>query len=300
MGMSAPGEIAHLARLVDPDVALVTNVREAHMAFFQSLDDVAAAKGELYAVLRPEATAVVNLDDERVLVQAARHAGPRVTFGRHPSADVVLDAIEDRLVPGAALVLRHGDLSLRLQLQLAGAHNAWNALAAMTAVIAVGAEAGAAAAAMARVEPAPGRCRIHRLDAGVLVVDDSYNSSPQALAAILQTLRHCHPAGRKLMVMGDMLELGDREVAYHREAGRRVAQAGCHILVGVGSRARAALETARKAGVPETRWEKDAASAADTLPGLIRPGDLVLVKGSRGVGLEKVVEALLRVSVEAH
>jgi UDP-N-acetylmuramoyl-tripeptide--D-alanyl-D-alanine ligase len=300
MGMNAPGEIAQLARLTRPDIALVTNVRAAHMEFFRSLDEVAAAKGELFAVLRREATSVVNLDDEQLRVQAARHAGPRVTFGRTTSADVVLESFRDRLVPGASLVYRHGGKSRGLQLQLAGAHNAWNAVAALATVVAAGDEPDTAVQAMSRVEPTPGRCRVHRLDAGVVVIDDSYNSSPQALAAILQTLRHCHPAGRKIVVMGDMLELGVRETTYHREAGRRAAQVGVHILVGVGPRARAALDVARKAGVPETRHEKDAASAAETLPGLVRPGDLLLIKGSRAVGLEKVVEALLHVTVEAH
>lgn len=300
MGMNAPGEIAHLTRLTRPDVAIVTNVRPAHMEFFRSLDDVAAAKGELFAVLSREATSVVNLDDEQVRVQAARHAGPRVTFGRNAAADVVLESVRDRLVPGASLVYRYAGRSRGLQLKLAGAHNAWNAIAALATVVAAGEEPDAAVEAMSRVEPAPGRCRVHRLDAGVVVVDDSYNSSPQALGAILQTLRHCHPAGRKIVVMGDMLELGPRETTYHREAGRRAAQVGVHILVGVGPRARAALDVARKAGVPETRHEKDATSAAETLPGLVRPGDLLLIKGSRAVGLEKVVDALLHVTVEAH
>lgn len=297
LGMSAPGEIAHLTRLARPDVGLVTNVRAAHMEFFDSLDDVAAAKGELYAVLRREATSVVNLDDKHVRVQAARHAGPRVTFGRGGGADVTLESVHDRLIPGAGLTFGHGGRMRTVQLALAGAHNAWNALAALAAVVAAGADVDAAAEAMGRVEPAAGRCKVHRLPADVVVVDDSYNSSPNALAAILEMLRHCRPSGRKILVMGDMLELGPREGHYHREAGRRAAQVGIDILVGVGSRARAALDTARRGGVPETRHEKDAASAAETLPGLVRPGDLLVVKGSRAVGLEKVVAALLQVSV---
>jgi UDP-N-acetylmuramoyl-tripeptide--D-alanyl-D-alanine ligase len=300
LGMSAPGEIAHLTKLARPDVGLVTNVRPAHMEFFESLDDVAAAKGELYAVLRREATSVVNLDDKHVRLQAARHAGPRVTFGRGGGADLTLESVHDRLIPGAELTFAHGGRTRTLQLALAGAHNAWNALAALAAVVAAGADLDAAGAAMGRVEPAPGRCKIHRLPADVVVVDDSYNSSPNALAAILEMLRHCRPSGRKVLVMGDMLELGPAEGHYHREAGRRAAQVGIDILVGVGPRARAALDTARRGGVPETRHEKDAASAAETLPGLVRPGDLLVVKGSRAVGLERVVAALLHASAETH
>jgi len=298
--MNAPGEIAHLARLTRPDIGLVTGIRPAHLEHFSSLDDVAAAKGELYAVLDREATSVVNLDDRHVTLQAARHAGPRVTFGRQGSADVVVQSVSDRLIPGAELTFRHGDRTRSIQLELAGAYNAWNAAAALATVIAAGEDLDAAADAMSRVEPTPGRCKIYQLDADVVVVDDSYNSSPNALAAVLRTLRDSKPSGRKIVVMGDMLELGPRETHFHREAGRRVAQVGIDILVGVGPRARAALETARKGGVPETRHEKDARSAAETLPGLVRPGDLLLVKGSRAMRLEIVVEALLRVSVEAR
>jgi UDP-N-acetylmuramoyl-tripeptide--D-alanyl-D-alanine ligase len=300
LGMNAPGEIAHLARLTQPDIGLVTAIRPAHFENFDSLDDIAAAKGELYAVLAREGTSVVNLDDHNARLQAARHAGPRVTFGRSGSADIVLQSVNDRLIPGAELTFRYGDRTRSLQLRLAGAHNAWNAVAALATVAAAGEDIDAAADAMGRVEPTPGRCKIHQLDAGVVVVDDSYNSSPNALAAVLRTLQHSQTSGRKIVVMGDMLELGSRETQFHREAGRRVAQIGVDILVGVGPRSRAALDVARKSGVPETRHEKDARSAAETLPGLVRPGDLLLIKGSRAMQLEIVVEALLRVSVESR
>ena len=124
LGMSAPGEIAALTKLVDPHVGLVTNISPAHMQYFSSIDDVAAAKGELFAMLRPEATSVVNLDDEHVRVQATRHAGPRVTFGRRSTANVVLMAIEDCFVPGATMTVRRGTDSRQVSLRLGGAHNA--------------------------------------------------------------------------------------------------------------------------------------------------------------------------------
>jgi UDP-N-acetylmuramoyl-tripeptide--D-alanyl-D-alanine ligase len=298
MGMNGPGEIAALTRLVKPDVALVTNVRPVHMQFFPSLDDVAAAKGELFALLRPQGTAVVNMEDEHVRVQAARHAGPRITFGRGSSVDLSMVGMEDRFLPGAALTFRHRETERRVQLRLVGAHNAWNALAALASVAASGGDLDAAAGAMAAVEPVGGRGRVHELADGVVVVDDSYNSNPSALASVLGTLRQSRPAGRKILVMGDMLELGENEASYHKEAGKRAAQAGVHLLVGVGPRARGALETARRGGVPETRHGKDAGSVANFLPALVRPGDLVVVKGSRAIQLEKVVEALTSVKVE--
>jgi UDP-N-acetylmuramoyl-tripeptide--D-alanyl-D-alanine ligase len=300
MGMSAPGEIGFLTRIADPDVALVTNVRPVHLEFFDSLDGIAAAKGELYALLRPEATAVVNLDDERCRVQAARHAGPRVTFGRDPSADVALESVEDRFVPGAALAFRHGGRSRTLALRIGGAHAALDALAALAAVAAAGEDLDAAAAAMSSVEPAPGRGRVHRLANGALLVDESYNSNPAALESVLGTLKSSPASGRKVLVMGDMLELGPTEKALHREAGEGAAASGVQVLVGVGPRSKAAVEAARRSRIAETWHEADAAAAARSIPPRIGAGDLVVVKGSRGIHLEKVVEAILRYREEAR
>lgn len=298
LGMSGPGEIASLARMADPDVALVTNVRPVHLAFFRTLDDVAAAKGELFAVLRPDAASVVNLDDEHVRIQAARHAGPRVTYGRHSSADLVLESVLDRFVPGATLTFRHGTKVRTLELSLAGAHSAQNAMAALAAILAAGGDLDAAAEAMARVQAGAGRGRVLRLGQDVVVVDDTYNSNPAALSSVLRTLA-ASPAGRKVLVVGDMLELGPDESAYHRDAGRQAASAGVQMLVGVGPLARITAEAARKAGVPEVYHDHDAAHAAREMPRRIRPGDLVVVKGSRGVHLEQVVDVLVGASVGA-
>lgn len=300
LGMSGPGEIADLTRLVDPDVGLLTNVRAVHMAFFRTLDDIAAAKGELFATLRDEATAVVNLDDTHVRTQAHRHVGPQVTFGRHPAADVRLEHVDARYLPGASLSFVHASKPWRLQLRLGGAHAAANALAAMATLVAVGCDLGAAAERIERMDAGPGRGRVHRLEGDIVIVDDSYNSSPPALAMVLDTLRASEPAGRRVLIMGDMLELGSMEVTLHREAGRRAAGAGVKLLIAVGALAREAAETARRAGVPEVHHHHDAASAADSVFEFLRPGDLVVVKGSRRIGLERVVQALVAAAPRMH
>jgi len=300
MGMSRPGEIASLTRIADPDVGLVTNVRPVHLQFFESIEDIAAAKGELFAMLRHDAISVVNLDDERVRVQAARHPGTRVTFGRSPSADLCLEAIEDRFVPGAGLVFRHDGRSCRVQLRIGGSHAAQDAMAALAAVLAMGGDLDAAARAMSEVEPGKGRGQIHQLPNGGLLVDDTYNSSPAAMASLLDTLRASECAGRRVLVMGDMLELGPEEMAYHRTTGEKAAAAGVQLLVGVGPRSQAAVDAARKAGVPETYHDSDAVETARSFPPRVRPGDLVLLKGSRGMHLEQVVEALLSARVEGR
>jgi UDP-N-acetylmuramoyl-tripeptide--D-alanyl-D-alanine ligase len=292
IGMNGPGQIAFLARLADPDVALVTNVLPVHLEFFDSIDDIAAAKGELFAVMRENATSVVNLDDANVRVQAARHAGPRVTFGRADSADLKLDAIENRYVPGATLRFTHAGRSHSISLSIGGAHAALDALAAAATVVACGAALGPALEAIARTEPAPGRGRMTRLPGDVVVVDDTYNSNPEALASVLATLESSPVAGRRVLVMGDMLELGARSIAFHQEAGDAAVGAKVALLVGVGPLSRQAVETARRAGL-ETHATDNATQAAQIVPGLLRSGDLVVIKGSRGMRMEIVVDALI-------
>jgi len=299
LGMSARGEIARLVEIVDPDVAVVTNVRAAHLQAFDSLDDIAAAKGELFAALRDEATAVVNLDDVHVRVQAARHRGPRVTFGQSPQADLRLDDLVGRFYPGTSFTLHHGSRERRVQLRLGGAHSAFNALAAAAAVVAAGVELEPALERMERVEAGPGRGRVHRLARGMVLVDDSYNSSPAALASVLDTLRVNPAEGRRVLIMGDMLELGRMEGALHREAGKRAATAGVQLLFAVGPLSRAAAETARRAGVAEVHHHADSARAAESVAEFLRDGDLIVVKGSRGIRMERIVQALIAQCGEA-
>lgn len=300
LAMSGPGEIAELTAMTDPDVGLVTNVRAVHMAYFESLDDVAAAKGELFAVLREQATAVVNLDDVHVRVQAARHAGPRVTFGHHPSADLRLESVENRLLPGASLSLRYRGESLRLQLGMAGTHAALNALAALATVVAADEDLRAAAERIERLEAGPGRGKVHRLDRGIVVVDESYNNSPPALASVLETLRVTEPPGRRVLVFGDMLELGSMSPALHREAGRRAAAAGVTLLIAVGPESRETAENARRSGVPEVYHHADSRAAAASVREMLHDGDLVVVKGSRAIRMERIVGALIGTHEGVH
>jgi len=293
LAMSGPGEIAELTAMCDPDVGLVTNVRAVHLQFFNSLDDIAAAKGELFAVLRDDAIAAVNLDDGHLRVQAARHAGPRVTFGRHAQADLRLEELTANFVPGVALTFRHEGKTYNVQLRLGGAHSGFNALAALAVLAAAKQELEPAIAEMERLEPGPGRGKVYKLEREMLLIDDAYNSSPAALASVLDTLRLSQPPGRKVLVMGDMLELGNVEGALHREAGKRAAGVGVQLLVTVGSLSRQAAETARRGGVPEVHHHADSARCAESLAEYLRDGDLVVVKGSRSMRMERVVQALL-------
>ena len=298
LGMNGPGQIAFLARIANPDVALVTNVRPVHLEYFESIDGIAAAKGELFAVLHEGATSVVNVDDARVRLQAARHGGPRVTFGSADDNDLVLGEITDRFLPGASVSFRHAGRNYGVTLSVGGAHAALDAFAAAAVLVACGVELRPALDAIAAVEPPPGRGRIRRLPADVVVVDDTYNSNPEALASVLGTLGASTPAGRRVLVMGDMLELGLESASFHRASGEAAVRAGVGLLVGVGPMSRHAVDAARRAGV-EVQSADDAATAARLVPGLVKPGDLVVVKGSRGVKLELVIDALFTRQGEA-
>ena len=292
LAMSGPGEIAHLMQMTRPDVGMVTNVRAAHLNSFQSLDDIAAAKGELYSCLDDSSIAIVNLDDVHCRVQATRHLGPRITFGAHPDADVRIGDVQNQLTPGVAFSVHRGDWSRNVQLRLVGAHGAFDAVAALVAALAVGEDLDDACERMERVEAGPGRGQLHRLRAEMLLVDDSYNSSPSALASMLDLIRVNEVPGKKILVMGDMLELGPMEDAMHREAGKRIAAADIDVLVAVGPLSRHSAETARRFGVEQIHHFNDSRKAAAAIPEMLGSGDLVVVKGSRGLRMETIVRTI--------
>lgn len=292
LAMSARGEIATLADMVDPDVGIVTNVRAAHLESLGSLDEIAAAKGELFAVMRDDATSVVNLDDSQIRVQAARHVGPRITFGRNTRADVRLEGVVNQFLPGAELTFRFDGKAYTVRLRIGGSHAALDALAALAAVIAAGGDLDSAIGEIEKVEPEAGRGRQHHLAHGMILIDDSYNSNPAALASVLDTLRVSEPTGRKILVVGDMLELGHLRGALHREAGKRAGAAGVHLLVAVGTESRATAEVARRSGVPEVHHHGNSSKAAEEICDLVKEGDLIVIKGSRSMHMERVVQAL--------
>ena len=292
IAMSGPGEIAFLTQLVDPDVGIVTNVRAVHLEFFNSLEDIAAAKGELYAFMRDDATSVYNIDNPHLRVQVTRHIGPCISFGRADQAKVRLVELANRFIPGASLVLEHEDERHTVHLQLGGAHSAFNVIAAAAGVVALDHELAPALEGMQEVEPGPGRCHVVKLGNDVTVIDDSYNSSPAALASVLETLRLSEVPGRRVLVMGDMLELGSVAGALHREAGKRVAAVGLDMLVSVGSLARQSADAARRNGVDNVHHYPETEHLVEEVLELIEPGDTVLVKGSRSMQLERVVGRL--------
>ncbi len=296
MGMSTPGELRQLSLLGRPDVALFTVVRPVHLKFFGTLQAIAEAKSELLAGLPPEGLVVANADDPEVSRIARRRGGKIVWYGFGEGVDVRATGVSP--APNGEVGSRFhlhvagaGGRSVEVALPLHGLYNVGNCLAAAACAQALGITLPEIAGAVAGVRPAAKRGVVHRLPGGVTLIDDSYNSNPdavdQALAGAAQL-----PGERRIAVLGDMLELGPEGPRFHRAAGERAAGLGFSPVAGVGELARelAAAAAARGAAAP---WFPDAAAAAEWAAGEVRDGDLVLVKGSRGVKLEAVVDRLL-------
>jgi UDP-N-acetylmuramoyl-tripeptide--D-alanyl-D-alanine ligase len=290
MGMSAAGELRALTDVARPDVAVITNVAPVHLEFFDSVDAIAAAKAEILEGLPSSGTAVLNGDDERLRRIGAARRGRTLWFGRDRAFDVSAEAWKGTAF-GQRFLLWVGGRSLDVALPLAGLHALSNFLAAAAAAYALGIEAEAMAEAALVMRPARHRGEVSRLARGVTLLDDCYNSNPVAVEAAVATLGMAG-ARRRVAVLGDMLELGPQAAALHRATGERIADR-LDVLIGVGPLSVHFLEGAARGGAALAHFS-DAAGAAAAVSGLVRPGDAVLVKGSRGVRLEAVVEALVR------
>jgi UDP-N-acetylmuramoyl-tripeptide--D-alanyl-D-alanine ligase len=291
LGMSAPGELRALSKIAEPDVAVITNVGPAHLEFFASVDAIAAAKAEVFEGLRPDGIAVLNGDDPR-LRRIGESLGQRVLwFGRGRGHHV--GALNEQATPfGMRFDLRLESRSVEVALPLVGPHFVMDFLAAAAVAHALGVSAEAIATAATTLRAVRHRGDVRRLEQGLTLIDDCYNSSPDALAAALEALSLAGPR-RRVAILGDMLELGPQGPDLHRAAGERAARSA-EVLVAVGPLARGFLDGARRAGMAETALVSfPDAEAAEAAALLLEPGDAVLVKGSRGVHLESVVEAIV-------
>ncbi|HXN22340.1 MAG TPA: UDP-N-acetylmuramoyl-tripeptide--D-alanyl-D-alanine ligase [Candidatus Dormibacteraeota bacterium] len=297
MGMSRAGELSRLAKIAEPNVGVVTRVAPVHLEFFKSLDEIAAAKRELIEGLAGEApVAVLNADDARVTAFAKIARGPVLTFGFAPGANFRAEAVEDHGALGSAFRFTSPSESAYLQLPLAGRHAISNALAAMAAASVWGINAADAKRVFPTLRPANMRGEVLRFDDGLALINDCYNSSPVALAAAIQLLGATPGFDRRILTAGEMLELGVSSAELHRECGQRAAEAGnIDWIIGVQGDAAEIVYGAVHAGHPQarTRFFSSSEEAAKFVLGLVKARDLVLVKGSRGTKMERIVEALL-------
>ena len=296
LGMSRRGELARLATIAEPEIGIVTNVAPVHLEFFSSLDEIALAKRELIQGLAgPQPVAVLNADDPRVSRFAEGFRGRVLTYGTSPGAAFRAERIEDRGAEGSAFEFVAPAGRARLELPLVGRHNVHNALAALAAASEWGIGAEVARGAFAALKPASMRGEVLRFEDGFSVINDSYNSNPVALASMVELLAATPGYRRRVLATGEMLELGPASRELHREAGRAAARLkNIGWIFGVGGDAAELVHGAIEAGHPEDQAQffPSSQEAAAFLAGFIASGDLLLVKGSRGVRMERIVEAL--------
>jgi UDP-N-acetylmuramoyl-tripeptide--D-alanyl-D-alanine ligase len=286
MGARRIGDIAALTGLVAPDIALVTNVGQAHLSHFGSRKAIAQAKGELVQGLAPGGTAILNADDPRVAAMRALTDGPVLTFGHAEHADVrVLNLALDRLAR-PSFTLRTGSVSAHVTLPFVGAHQALNASAAVAAGLAAGVPLDVAAAALATASLSKWRLELRDLADGATLLNDSFNADPDTARAALDALAAIE-GGRRIAVLGEMLELGDDSEAEHRAVGEYAASRA-DLVVAVGEAAKPIADGAGERAV--TMAGNDA--AADWLRSHLAAGDVVLVKASRAAHLDEVADAL--------
>jgi UDP-N-acetylmuramoyl-tripeptide--D-alanyl-D-alanine ligase len=292
MGMSGFGEIRALARIAPPDVAVITNVAPVHLKFFESLEDIARAKKEILDGAKKHATAVLNGDDPLVRKISEDWRGPRITFGLNGSSDVRARGLRPRGLEGTDFVLEIGREKADVTSPFLNSALVMNVLAAAAVAHVCGVPIAEMPARVAGLESF-GRRGILSMVGGILLYDDTYNSNPKALERVLASLAGRFPS-RKIAVLGDMLELGDREREFHREAGETVHRLGWDVLVAVGPLAAEMAAGAAAAGMDRESIFvfPDSSSAAGRIAGLVREGDLVPVKGSRGMTMEKIIERL--------
>ena len=288
LGTNQPGEIQALARLVRPQIGVITNCTWAHVEKLGNLDGVIQEKGALIEALPSDGLAVLNADDVSFEALRERAPCPVITYGVTRSADLRAADVHFDLQS-----LRFRLAGTEVRVPLGGSHNVSNALAAIAAAEACGRTRTDAIAGLAGVEQLPMRMRsLQRGD--LLIVDDTYNANPGSMEAALRTLAAAHPDRRKLCVLGDMKELGDRAEELHRAVGREASLLSGGVLVAVGRWASAVAAGAREAGFDEDRVHvfADAEEAGAGLPALIHQGDAVLVKGSRAMAMERIIDRI--------
>ena len=297
MGMSFPGELQRLSAIALPDVAIETRVSPAHLLHFSSVDEIALAKRELIEGLRgPAAVAVLNADDARVAAMASVAPGRVIFYGTEKPAEFAAEEIEDRGALGSSFTLVERGRRTRMELALPGRHVVANALGALAAASVWGIGVGEAQSVFRNLRAPAMRGELVRFTNGFALINDSYNSSPAALQAMIGLLAETPGYQRRILAAGEMRELGPSSPQLHREGGMFAGKTGkVDFVIGVQGDAAQIVEGAIAARVPRerTRFFATPAEAAGFLADFVKSGDLLLVKGSRSVKMERIVDELL-------
>jgi len=301
MGMNQPGEIERLTEIVHPDVGVITNIQPAHLEGMGDLTGVQAAKGALFRGMEATATVVVNQDDPLVKEEAASFRGRQVRFSTTDnSADVRLDRIISMDASGSRFLLHIPNEVLEIYLPVIGSHHLNNAVAAAAVAWALHLPAKTIRDALTNFQAVDKRMEVHRLPGDINIINDTYNANPGSMAAALETLRQVNKEGRCFAVLADMLEMGTQVASLHKQVGSLAAKQGIDFLFAMGEQAPHLLAGAAESGMAADRLiqARDHQEIALKVSSLLAPGDWVLVKGSRGMRMEKVVEIIM--STRAH
>ncbi len=297
IGMNRPGEIAPLSRLARPHAAIVTTVAAAHLEAFDDLDGIAREKASIFEGLEPDGTAILNADLATTPILRAAAPGPVLAFGESAGADLRVERVE--LLDETTVVhARQGGTALLFKIGGAGRHLALNAAAIVAAATPLGADPDVTAQALAGWSPAPGRGTRERIvldaveDHHIDLIDDAFNANPASMAAALERLAAIAvaPGGRRVAVLGDMLELGPDEIRLHAALAAHPGMGAIDTVHAAGPRIRAAFEALPPARRGE--WHETAEDLAARIGHLLRPGDVVLVKGSKSARTARVVDAI--------
>lgn len=296
MGTNRPGEIRRLAEIAGPDIGVITNVGPAHLEGLKSIEVVREEKGDLFVTMAGRGTAVINIDDPNLSFWEERWAGRKVTFGIEKPAEVHAEHISHEGERGTIFTLVAGKHSREITVPTIGNHNVYNALAAAAAALACGIPFEAICRGLMSFKPVAGRMEVHRLKNGAFLIDDAYNANPASVGEALKTLRELKGESRTVLVLGDMLELGEASETFHAEIGRMIGETGVEEVFLRGRFAGAVAHGAVKKGLRADRIRVDWApeEIAESLKRGLREGDWVLVKGSRRMKMEDIVQEILR------
>lgn len=300
MGMRGLGQIAELCEIARPDMGLVTNVGVTHIELLGTQDRIAQAKGELAEAIDSKGTVFLNGDDAYSGSLSERSSAPVVLYGLGETCDVTADAIELDELSRPSFLLKSPYGETPVTLNASGRHNVYNALAAAAVALTLAVPLEKVAEGLARADMSAMRMETFVSAAGVTVVNDAYNANPTSMSAAIDALAHIETFGRRIAVLGDMAELGSLSELAHFRLGEQVAHRSIDVLVTVGDRARRIADGAKAAGMDPDSVRPCATTdeAVEVLDDMLDEGDTVLVKASRSMGLEAVVEGL--VTPRAH
>jgi len=294
MGMNVPGEIRRLTEIAEPDVGLITNIHKVHLEGVGSFERLKEEKGELFRRMKKDGTILVNQNDPRVIDLADEFRGKRMTFGVETAADVMAKKIQFHGTKGISFTLTQGRNEMEMVLPLLGRHFVPGALAAITTAILFGIELTKVKEALERFRSFPMRMEVCPLKGGKTLINDAYNANPKSMELSLETLAEVKGNGRAIAVLGDMLELGDFAKEAHAQLGQRIKAMSIDFLVAVGKWAPVVVESAVRHGFESEKAKvvKNHSEAITVLKQTMQEGDWILVKGSRGMAMEKIVGGL--------